>query len=181
MLKIFSQEAEQGITTTLEVVAEEDHADKMLTPWEKELEMLEDWLNHLEPVDDFHEETFMQMLEEEHSEELLENFSQGAEQLMMTAMLRHATEDEGEFLSEEQLEEAGIQPAQGEMAEASLSEKVTEQQISQEDKTVELNFAAGWKVEATEEEDGMGDLFDLPICREEVQRSRLQKESQPWE
>jgi hypothetical protein len=27
----------------------------------------------------------------------------------------------------------------------------------------------------------MGDLVDLPICREEVQWSRLQKESQPWE
>jgi hypothetical protein len=58
---------------------------------------------------------------------------------------------------------------------------VTEQQVSQEDKTAELNFAAGWQVEATEEEDGMGDLVDLPICREEVQWSRLQKESQPWE
>jgi hypothetical protein len=27
----------------------------------------------------------------------------------------------------------------------------------------------------------MEDLVDLPICKEEVQRSRLQKESQPWE
>ena len=54
------------------------------------------------------------------------------------------------------------------MAEASLSEKVTEPQVSQEDKTAELNFAAGWKVEATKEEDGMGDLVDLPICREEL-------------
>jgi hypothetical protein len=44
-----------------------------------------------------------------------------------------------------------------------------------------MNFAAGWQVEATEEEDGMGDLVDLPICREEVQWSRLQKESHPWE
>jgi hypothetical protein len=50
---------------------------------------------------------------------------------MMTAMPRHASEDEGEFESEEQLEEARIQPAQGEMTEASLSEKVTEQQINQ--------------------------------------------------
>jgi hypothetical protein len=30
MLEIFSQEAEQGITTALEDVAEEEHADKML-------------------------------------------------------------------------------------------------------------------------------------------------------
>jgi hypothetical protein len=27
----------------------------------------------------------------------------------------------------------------------------------------------------------MGDLVDLPICREEVQHNRLQKESHPWE
>jgi hypothetical protein len=33
-------------------------------------------------------------------------------------------------------------------------------------KTAELNFAAGWKVKATEEdeEDGMGDHGDLPNC-----------------
>jgi hypothetical protein len=37
------------------------------------------------------------MIAEENSEELLKNFSQGSEQLMMTAMLRHAVEDEGEF------------------------------------------------------------------------------------
>jgi hypothetical protein len=90
----------------------------MLTPWEKELEMLEDWLNHPEPVDDCHEQTVMQMLAEENSKESLRNFSQGAEQMMMTAVSRHAVEDEGKFQSEEQLEEAGIQPAQGEMAEA---------------------------------------------------------------
>jgi hypothetical protein len=172
MMKEKISEAAQG--------KEEEHTVKMLTPWEKELEMLEDWLNHPEPVDECHEKTVMEILREEHSEKLLENFSQGAEQ-MITAVSRHATEDEGEFQSEEQLEEAGIQPAQGEMAEASLSEKMTEQQISQEDKTAELNFAAGWQVEATEEEDSLGDRDDLPICREEVQWSMLQKESHPWE
>jgi hypothetical protein len=46
---------------------------------------------------------------------------------MMTAVSRHVAEDEGEFHSEEQLEEVGIQLAQGEMAEASLSEQMTEQ------------------------------------------------------
>jgi hypothetical protein len=35
--------------------------------------------------------------------------------------------DEGKFQSEEQLEEARTQPAQGELVEASLSEKVIEQ------------------------------------------------------
>jgi hypothetical protein len=31
---------------------EEEHTVKMITPWEKELEMLEDWLKNPEPVDD---------------------------------------------------------------------------------------------------------------------------------
>jgi hypothetical protein len=45
-----------------------------------------------------------------------------------------------------------------------------------------LESAGEWKLNATrEEEDDRGDLVDLPICREEVQWSRLQKESQPWE
>jgi hypothetical protein len=39
----------------MEAIAEEEHADKMLTPWEMELEMLEDWLNNPEQVDDCHE------------------------------------------------------------------------------------------------------------------------------
>jgi hypothetical protein len=66
------------------------------------------------------------------------------------------------------------------MAEAKLSEKEAEQQLS--DRIAELESAAEWQLNATrEEEDGMGDLVDLPICREEVQWSRLQKESQPWE
>jgi hypothetical protein len=72
----------------------------MLTPWEKELEMMEDWLNHPEPVDDYHEKIVMQMLAEENSEEFLRNFSQGDEQ-MITAVPRHATEDEEKLQSGE--------------------------------------------------------------------------------
>ena len=131
MLKIFSQEAEQEITTALEAATKEENEDKMLTPWEMELEMLEDWLNHLEPVDDCHEEAVMQMIAEENSEESLKIFSQGAEQ-MITAVLRRATKDEGEFQSEEQLEESRNQLAQGELAEAKLSEGETEQQPNDE-------------------------------------------------
>jgi hypothetical protein len=37
------------------------------------------------------------------------------------------------------------------------------------------------QAKATEEEDGMGYLVDLLICREKVQWSKLQKEIQPWE
>jgi hypothetical protein len=60
-LEIFIQEAEGETTAALKLTAreEEEHVDKMLTPWEKELEMLEDWLNHPELVDECHEETIM--------------------------------------------------------------------------------------------------------------------------
>jgi hypothetical protein len=44
------------------------------------------------------------MLTEENSEELLENFSQGDEQMMLTAMPRHVATDERKFQSKEQLE-----------------------------------------------------------------------------
>jgi hypothetical protein len=125
-LKNFSQVAETKTPATLEDVTEEEHLDKMLTPWEMELEMLEDWLNHPEPLDECHEDTVMQMIIEEHSKESLRISSQGAEQ-MITAVSRRATEDEGKFQSEEQLEEDRIQLAHGEMVEASLSEKMTEQ------------------------------------------------------
>jgi hypothetical protein len=95
--------------------------------------------------------------------------------------IRQAKSEEGSgaYQPQEKLEEVGIQPAQGEMVEFKISEEQVGQHLSE--KTVELNFAEGWKVEAIEEEDRMGDRDDLPICREEVQRSRLKKESQPWE
>jgi hypothetical protein len=178
MLKIFSQEAEQGITTSLEAVAEEEHVDKMLTPWEKELEMMEDWLNHPEPVDDCHEQTVMQILAEEHSEELLRIFIQGAEQ-MMIVMPRHATTDEGKFQSEEKLKEAGDAPA-GELAEVKMSEEEAEKRLG--DETSEEDSAAEWPTSSTEEEeDSMGDLIDIPICRERMQPRRMHRESQPLE
>jgi hypothetical protein len=130
MLKIFSQETEQGITTSLGAVAEEEHVDKMLTPWEKELEMMEDWLNHPEPVDDCHEQKFMQILAEENSEELFRIFIQGAKQ-MMIVMPRHATTDEGKFQSEDKLKEAGDAPA-GELAEVKMSEEEAEKRLGDE-------------------------------------------------
>jgi hypothetical protein len=47
------------------------------------------------------------------------------------------------------------------------------------DMTAELNFAAEWQAKATEEENSMGDLVDLPTDKdEEVQPRRLHKESQ---
>jgi hypothetical protein len=39
----------------------------------------------------------MQMKAEKHSEESLRIFSQGAKQMMITAMLRHETKYEGKF------------------------------------------------------------------------------------
>jgi hypothetical protein len=118
------------------------------------------------------------MLEEEHSKELIKNFIQGTEQLMMIVIPRHATEDEGEFQSEEQLEEAGDMPA-GELT-VKLSEEEAEKRISDET-AEEESTAESTTCAIEEEEDGMGDLVDLPICREEVQWSRLQKKSQPLE
>jgi hypothetical protein len=61
-----------------------DQAGKFITPWEMELEMLEDWLNNLEPASDFHE----QVLAEEHSEESLRDFSEGDEKVMETAEMK---------------------------------------------------------------------------------------------
>jgi hypothetical protein len=121
----------------------------------------------------------MQNFREEHSKEFLENFIQGDEQ-MMTAVSRHATEDEAELQSGKMLEEARDAPA-GELEEANLSEgKDEQQQLSNE--TTELESAAEWKIKATrDEEDNMGGLIDLPICREEVQPRRLHQESQPLE
>jgi hypothetical protein len=49
-LNIFSQEAEKEMTAALKLTTKEEHEDKMFTPWEMELEMLEDWLNNPEPV-----------------------------------------------------------------------------------------------------------------------------------
>jgi hypothetical protein len=66
----------------------------MLTQWEKELEMLEDWLNNPEPEDGC-QQTVMQIVGEEHSTELLKNFSPEAE-TEMTAALEPATEEEAD-------------------------------------------------------------------------------------
>jgi hypothetical protein len=57
----------------------------MLTQWEMELKMLEDWLDNPE-LEDGYQETFMQIAREEHSEELLKNFIPGAEQEMSTTL-----------------------------------------------------------------------------------------------
>jgi hypothetical protein len=46
----------------------------------------------------------------------------------------------------------------------SCQKKEAEKRLS--DKTAELNFAAEWQAEATEEENSMGDLVDLPTDKE---------------
>jgi hypothetical protein len=48
LAKIFIEEEEKEHILISAPVEEEEHALKMLTPWEKELEMLEDWLNNPE-------------------------------------------------------------------------------------------------------------------------------------
>jgi 16S rRNA U1498 N3-methylase RsmE len=85
-LNTFSQEAEEAARLKLIVEEAEEQADKLLTPWEMELEMLEDWLNNPEPAGDFHE----QVLAEEHSEDSLRNFSQGAKKVMKNTEMKFA-------------------------------------------------------------------------------------------
>jgi hypothetical protein len=53
--------------------------------------MLEDWLENLEPADDF-QKTVMQIVGEENSTELLINFSKEDDQ-MMTTTLRNLAEE----------------------------------------------------------------------------------------
>jgi hypothetical protein len=81
---------------------------------------------------------------------------------------------------EEQLEEAGKEPAEG-LTGVDLSEVVAEQKLSDEE-TAEVEVAAEWQVKATRDgEDNMGDRCDLPRDKEEVQRASLQQKSQPME
>jgi hypothetical protein len=51
-LNNFSQEAEKQEAVALKLAAKEaeEPAGKVITPWEMELEMLEDWLNNPEPA-----------------------------------------------------------------------------------------------------------------------------------
>lgn len=64
-----------------------------------------------------------------------------------------------------------------ELAEVELSEKVTEHKFSQEE-TAELKFAAEWQLEATDEDEegGVGDHSDLPMCQNFLQLRRLQEQ-----
>jgi hypothetical protein len=70
---------------------------------------------------------------------------------------------------------------QEELTEANLSEEEAEKQLS--DETTELESIAGWKTNATREENDMGDQDDLPfdVFEEEVQQRRLHKKIQPLE
>jgi hypothetical protein len=73
----------------------EENSDEFLTQWEKELKMLEDWLDNPKPEDGC-QKIVTKIAREEHSTKLLRNFSREAEQ-MMTAALKHATEEGAEF------------------------------------------------------------------------------------
>jgi hypothetical protein len=118
---------------------EEEHTIELLTQWEMELEILEDWLNNLGPEGGFQE----------------------------TVML-----DGEEYQPEEQLEEAGVEPTQEELAGVSLSEEIVEQQFSEE--TAELESATEWQAKATGYEDIMRDQVDLPFDQhKEMQLSKL--------
>jgi hypothetical protein len=64
---------------------EEEKTIDMLTQWQMELKMLEDWLENIEPEGGF-QETVIHIVGEEHSIELLKHFSPGAEQKMTVAL-----------------------------------------------------------------------------------------------
>jgi hypothetical protein len=67
----------------------EENSDEFLTQWEKEMNMLEDWLDNPKPEDGF-QKTVTKISREENSTKLLRNFNREAEQ-MMTVTLKHAT------------------------------------------------------------------------------------------
>jgi hypothetical protein len=115
-LNDFSQRAERTVALELAAKEAKGQAGKVITPWEMELEMLEDWLNNPGPA-------------------------------------RELTE-----------------------------KRMTEQQVSQEE-TAELNSAAKWQREATDEDEerGMGDHSDLPMCQNISQLRTLQHQGQPLE
>jgi hypothetical protein len=68
----------------------EENLDELFAQWEKEMEMLEDWLNNPE-LEDGSQQTVMKILGEENSTEWLKNFILGAEQ-EITAALEPAAE-----------------------------------------------------------------------------------------
>jgi hypothetical protein len=75
--------------------------------------------------------------------------------------------DGGAYYPSKQLEEVGIEPTQEELKKANMLKEEVEQQLSEE--TAELESAAGWKDNATREENIMGDRVNIPIDKEEVQ------------
>jgi hypothetical protein len=88
--------------------------------------------------------------------------------------------DGGEYHPQEQMEEVGLEPTQGEMEEANLSEELIEQQFSQED-TAELESAIGWQTKATRYGDNIRGIRLIYPLIKEVQQRRLHKKSQPLE
>jgi hypothetical protein len=87
--------------------------------------------------------------------------------------------DGGAYHPEEQLEGVGDMPTQEELTEANLSEEEVEQQLS--DETAELDPAAGWKDNATkEEENDMGDQDDLPLIRKKCSREDCIRRASHW-
>jgi hypothetical protein len=67
-LTIFSQEAEKKEAAALKLTTEEEkeQANKVLTPWEMELEMLEDWLNNPEPTGELIEDQLSEKVTKRH-------------------------------------------------------------------------------------------------------------------
>ena len=88
--------------------------------------------------------------------------------------------DEGAYHLGEKLEEVGDVPTEELTEETNMSEEEAGQQLG--DETAELEPAAGWKYNATKEEErNMGVQDDLPTDKEELKQRILHKKSQPLE
>jgi hypothetical protein len=121
--------------------------------------------------------------ENEHSEEWLNNFGQGDEKKEVVALklaTKEAKEKAGRFITPWEMELEMLEdwlnnpePAR-ELTEVELSEKVTEQK-SVKGRLQSMKSPAEWQLEATDEdeEEGMGDHDDLPMCQKFLQLRRL--------
>jgi hypothetical protein len=150
------EKEKEKILKSSQEMKEEEHSDKMLTQWEKELKMLEDWLRNPETEEDYQKDAVMKSGEEFQPEEQLDEVG-------LVPTQRDDRRAEKNWQRE------------------NLSEEMVEQQLS--NIVVEVESAVEWQENATGDEVNMGDQNDLSfdLCEEEEmqQQSRLHERSQP--
>jgi hypothetical protein len=155
----FKEEEEKEKTLMFSPAEGEEHSTELLKIFSQEAE--QEMTAALEPATEEEADNmdFVELYEElEALERRVIVQSQHIQQIRLET-------DGGAYQPGEQLEEVGVEPTQEEMTEANMSEEEVEKQLS--DETAELESAAGWQDNATEEENNMGDQDDLPIDKEE--------------